>query len=178
MTRLVCIAVSQPIGTLYVTSMKAGDLLRRVAIYRRGLAPEDQNYVQRQMSGKRAKDIAAYVGDPDATFPTSIIVAADATKVHPKEIDNINFLYLGRKNIGATEFEAHDELALKVANIDALSELADDEKIGEVIDGQHRLEGLKLAGAGITGTPASEFELPVVFMLDMDPQDRGYVSRS
>ncbi|EIQ1511884.1 hypothetical protein BBL91_08830 [Vibrio parahaemolyticus] len=41
--------------------------------------------------------------------------------------------------------------------------------IGDVIDGQHRLEGLK------NSDYISDFQLPVVFMFDLEPYQRAYV---
>lgn len=41
--------------------------------------------------------------------------------------------------------------------------------IGDVIDGQHRLEGLKHSGF------INDFQLPVVFMFDLEPYQRAYV---
>ena len=44
-----------------------------------------------------------------------------------------------------------------------------DSKIGEIIDGQHRINGLKESGL------ASKFSLPVVFMVDLDSYQKAYV---
>jgi DGQHR domain-containing protein len=41
--------------------------------------------------------------------------------------------------------------------------------IGDVIDGQHRLEGLK------NSSYINDFQLPVVFMFDLEPYQRAYV---
>jgi len=49
-----------------------------------------------------------------------------------------------------------------------------DDKLGELVDGQHRLEGLTLAARN-NGALLDEFEMPVVFMLDLSADQKGYV---
>jgi len=71
-----CIVISQPIGTFYVGKMTAKELLKYVSILRRGMTDEEQKNVQRKLDPKRQRQIAEYTADPDATFPTSIIVSA------------------------------------------------------------------------------------------------------
>lgn len=167
---LPCISVSQPIGTFYLTVMKAGELLSRVDVHRRGLDPASLQNVQRELSGRRTDEIAAYVADPDATFPTSIIVAAYAAHVHAAP--NGTELLLGKVPSAKRDADASD---LEAPDPGTLEALADGDKFGEVIDGQHRLMGLKEAGAGDAGSPYYDFELPVVFMLSLAPQYRAYV---
>jgi DGQHR domain-containing protein len=165
---LSCISVTQPIGAFYLTVMKAGELLNRVDIHRpRGLDPASLQNVQRELSGRRTKEIAAYVQDPDATFPTSIIVSAYPGNVHAAA-DGTQLVFGKAPSQSADGDMAPPELA-------ALEGLAEADKLGEVIDGQHRLMGLKEAGAGDSSSPYYDFELPVVFMLGLEPQHRAYV---
>jgi DGQHR domain-containing protein len=89
------------------------------------------------LSDKRVKEIALYTEDPDATFPTPIIVAVDSDADYKLE--------------GAT-FE-FDETKL----------------IGEIIDGQHRIAGLKRSPR------IDEFVLPVIFMFDLVNEEKAYV---
>ena len=98
-----CLSVTQPIGTFYLTVMTAGELLKRVDILRRGLTLEERNNVQRQLNTRRRSEIATYVTDPDATFPTSIIVSAYARFVHIYE--NGTVLAFGK----APEVKLEDE---------------------------------------------------------------------
>lgn len=165
---LPCISVSQPIGTFYLTCMKAGELLNRVDIHRpRGLDPASLQNVQRELSGRRAREIAAYVADPDATFPTSIIVSAYPGQVHAAASGTK--LVLGKAPIRT------DVGDLESPDLSTLEALGDGDKFGEVIDGQHRLMGLKEAGADNSASAYYDFELPVVFMLRLAPQHRAYV---
>lgn len=47
--------------------------------------------------------------------------------------------------------------------------ISPENKLGEVIDGQHRLEGLKAS------KKASEFDLPVILMFDLTTEEKAYV---
>lgn len=165
---LSCLSVSQPIGTFYLAVMKAGDLLNRVDILRRGLDPASRDNVQRELSPRRAHDIAAYVTDPDATFPTSIIVSAYPSCVHVAADG-------ARLRLGKPQVAAEGRSELEVLEPEELEPLAENDKIGQVIDGQHRLMGLELAGADDANSPYYGFELPVVFMLSLEAENRAYV---
>ncbi|HTE39822.1 MAG TPA: DGQHR domain-containing protein, partial [Steroidobacteraceae bacterium] len=79
--------------------------------------------------------------DPDATFPTPIIVACDSSLL---TVDG------------------------------SFVEFSLDQPLGEVIDGQHRIEGLQLAQAS-AARDITAFNLPVVFMLDLEPYEKAYV---
>jgi DGQHR domain-containing protein len=141
MARYPIISVSQPIGEFFLSAVPADKLLEVVTIKRRALSDPKDEGVQRQLSTHRIREIALYTSDPDATFPTPIIVACEPDKV-----------------------------SIEGGHI----EFADAGAIGEVIDGQHRLEGLMLARAK---DPAGiqPFILPVVFMLDLKPYEKAYV---
>ncbi|MBP7359632.1 MAG: DGQHR domain-containing protein [Prevotella sp.] len=64
--------VNQPIGTFYITSIKAGELINFVKVISRS---ESNDGVQRDLNPKRVKEIADYCIDTDSTFPTSIIIS-------------------------------------------------------------------------------------------------------
>ena len=76
----------------------------------------------RELSGKRAKEISKYCEDPDAAFPTPIILAV--TEADIKSISPID----GLKDIYMITFD-------------------DSYAFAEILDGQHRVEGIKLAKA-------------------------------
>jgi DGQHR domain-containing protein len=135
------IPIKQPIGEFFLAAVPAEKLLEIVTIRRRALTNPKDDGVQRQLSTHRIREIALYTSDPDATFPTPIIVACDPDKV----------------TIEGNEIE-----------------LKENEIVGEVIDGQHRLEGLLLAQRE---NPKSiqPFNLPVVFMIDLKPYEKAYV---
>jgi DGQHR domain-containing protein len=141
-----CIPVTQPIGTFYLTSLPASELTKRVSVFPRRESSPDHTGVQRELSVKRRKEIAQYVSDPDATFPTPIIISCSSNQVSLNE------------DLNEITFTANEE---------------DGGTLGEVLDGQHRLEGLK--NADPTEVSLSKFFLPVVVMLDQDPSERAYV---
>jgi DGQHR domain-containing protein len=99
------------------------------------------------LSPARVKEIALYATDPDATFPTPIIVSASSSQT--EIIDG--------------------EIRIHTSD----SEDADDFMIGELLDGQHRIRGLQQADDN--GSDLSGFELPVVVMLDLNPAEKAYV---
>lgn len=104
------IAVKQPIGTFYLSSIRAKTLLKIVSVSRRGVQDDG---VQRELSELRIKSIGEYCSDPDAIFPTPIVISVNA---------------------GAAV--KIDEARKKIIVED------DGSIIGDVIDGQHRLWGI------------------------------------
>jgi len=126
--------VKQPIGNFYLCSIEASVLAKVTEIKHRGDHPDS---IQREESKSRVKDISAYCGDSDATFPTPIIVAINENA-----------------NVSIDETHIH---------FDANS------IIGEVIDGQHRLAGLKVSEY------IDDFQLSVVFMFELLPSQKAYV---
>lgn len=140
-----CLLVTQSIGSFYLGKLTAGQLLKYVSILRRGLTAEEQRNVQRKLNDRRQREIAEYIlTDPDATFPTSIIVS-----VHEDAV---------------TFDETNSQLVFEF-----------EDKLGEVLDGQHRLEGLALAAEEGDTERVMSFELPVVFMINLEPDDKAYV---
>ena len=157
-----CIMVKQPIGLFYVTSINAGELIDRLRISARKDVPDGDGTintdVQRESSKKRIGEISTYVTDPDATFPTAIIISADS-----------RYAQVGD---GTITFTAPDPKA-EDAPAYADREGASDFLFGELLDGQHRIKGLKQAKS--KGVDISEFGLPVVVMLDLLPAEKAYV---
>lgn len=106
--------ITQPIGTFYVGKMSAKDILQISVVSRR----KDDQGQQRQIKIEREKAIALYCSDPDATFPTPIILAVDKDKVKTLDGD-----IPGTITVKFTE------------NL----------KVAEILDGQHRMGGISLA---------------------------------
>ena len=67
------IEVNQPIGSFYITKMLANELVELVNVTPR--SANNPEAIQRIESKKRIKEISDYCSDPDATFPTPIIVS-------------------------------------------------------------------------------------------------------
>ena len=132
--------VTQPIGTFYLSALPATVIAKVSKAVPRSYDPKllrSAGSVQRILSEKRVKEIAAYTEDPDATFPTPIIIAVSSDT--PYKLEELSF-----------EFD--ESLPL-----------------GEIIDGQHRLEGLKRSSA------IGEFNLPVILMFDLVEEEKAYV---
>lgn len=104
------IEVQQPIGTFYLCCLPASTLLKIVHVHARS---KYNDGVQRDMSKSRIKSVGAYCSDPDAVFPTPIVISVD--KSANVKIDDINH---------------------KIS-------FSGDSYIGDVIDGQHRLWGIE-----------------------------------
>lgn len=117
--------VEQPIGTFYIASVKARELVeisysdvRRLAEDQRDL--EKYLGIQRPVSPKRIKDIKKYIQGDDATFPTSVILAVDEKCAEYNE-------ETGRLALRAYIPDEGGEDAIPYG------------RIAKVIDGQHRI---------------------------------------
>lgn len=97
--------------------------------------------IQRSLKDKRIKEISTFCKDSNATFPTSIVVSVYDTQKENIIIDEENKTFKIQENI----------------------------IIGEILDGQHRLEGLEASGV------MDKFDLPVVLMFDMSIEENAYV---
>lgn len=131
--------LTQPIGSFYLGKIDSAILIRITKTVRRNA----NDGIQRELSGKRAKEISKYCEDPDAAFPTPIILAV--TEADIKSISQIDRL----KDIYTITFD-------------------DNYAFAEILDGQHRVEGIKLAKAFQT-------DLPVVLMFDLTEEEKAYI---
>ena len=103
--------VKQPIGTFYVGKLAAQDIIKISFVSRR----KGEQGHQRQLREKRAKEIALYCKDPDATFPTPIILSVSYEDFISKECIV--------PEIKCFEFDENKRFA-------------------EILDGQHRMAGI------------------------------------
>jgi len=134
MIQLKYMVIKQPIGTFYYSTMNANLLGKLVNVTPRSADP---NAIQREESRDRINEISKYCSDPDATFPTPIIISVyDSTNVRITE----NFI-----------------------------EIEDIQRIGEVIDGQHRLKGI------LKSNKAEMFDLPIVLLFDLTEEEKAYI---
>ncbi|MDQ3816153.1 MAG: DGQHR domain-containing protein [Acidobacteriota bacterium] len=110
-----CIQVQQPIGTFYIGTIDAKDLVDISYADVRRIEERDIEKIlgiQRPLVDQRVKEIKEYVHTVDASFPTSIIIAI------PSE---------------HAEFD-EDNLVMNVTR---------DKDVAKIIDGQHRIAGLE-----------------------------------
>lgn len=129
--------IEQPIGTFYLTAIKASVLKNITEI---NIRTDEGEGVQRPLKEKRLNEIKAFCCEPDATFPTALVVSVYDSKMQ--------FIQ---------------------QNDDSTFTIDDGEIIGEILDGQHRLEGLAASGK------MDDFELPVVLMFNMTSQENAYI---
>jgi DGQHR domain-containing protein len=146
--KIECIEFHQPIGVFYVGKINIKDLLAISYADVRRIEREEKNDIetffgiQRNLSSGRVNEIADYVKTSDATFPTSILLAISSNDIdNPTENGNVNF--------------NQNEKVLSVKR---------NENIAQIIDGQHRVFGLKKAFEQIDmfHNEASKFDLSLV----------------
>lgn len=123
--------IEQPIGSLYLGALKAKDI--------DDIADSDtrtaynQTGIQRKIIDSRVKDIAKYSMSKDAIFPTPIVMSASSKYI---------------------QFEESGKLLIDNEAIKS------DRIFFSIIDGQHRLAGIRKAEM------LEKFTLPVVLILD------------
>lgn len=149
-----CIKVTQPIGEFYIASINA-KILREITYsdVRRieGEKREFETYlgIQRPLQEKRIKEIIQYTKSPDACFPTAVILSISSK---------------------CAEFDENkNEMKLK-NYIDDENPLYDIEstKIAKVLDGQHRIEGLR-------DYNDDNFEVNVSIFVDIDVAEEAFL---
>ncbi len=147
--KILALRVIQPLGEFFVTSLKARTLVGRVENRPRSSQEPSNRDIQRVFSEKRVREISDFTGDPQATFPTPIIIAVRSDVVKQVEIDQ--------------------ECLGQIEHSFSCFDLPDDGLIGDVLDGQHRVLGLQRSDH------KDEFDLPVVMMFDLEPDDKAFV---
>ena len=106
--------INQPIGTFYIGKINSNDLLKITKVDRR---LQNKDGIQRELSHNRVKEIAAYCEDPDATFPTPIILSVESSDKQKLVFDS------------QLRFEYDDSF-----------------EFAEILDGQHRIAGIRENG--------------------------------
>lgn len=138
------IPIVQPIGEFFVGSIKFDDLIAISVTHIRQLQDGKDEFmgIQRNLSPKRRLELEKYVNTVDATFPTAVILAVPES---------------------CAEFNA-DTGVMRLTE----SEGTKFEEIAEIIDGQHRIDGLKhFAG--------SNFDINVAIFVGADPATQAYL---
>jgi DGQHR domain-containing protein len=149
---LPCIKVEQPIGVFFVASIDAKVLIEITFSDIRKMTGEREidNYlgIQREVDPKRVKEIEKYVNTVDACFPTAVILAI------PEQ---------------CAEFNAErNTLTLRSVHGENDEPIVNRVNIAKVLDGQHRIEGLKAFGSGT-------FEINVSIFVEMDLANQAYL---
>lgn len=148
-----CIQVTQPIGSFFLAAIDS-KLLCEITysdVRRMEGEREVETYlgIQRPLNRKRVEEIREYVKTVDACFPTAVILA----------IDGRCATYDGSsRTLTIKSFE--DSIDAE-RNINRL-------EIAKVLDGQHRIEGLR-------NYSGPSFEVNVSIFIDMDIENQAYV---
>lgn len=153
------IRVVQPIGEIYVGRISSKNLWE-IAEYdmREIRQKEDGIYlatgIQRQLNEKRVSEIATYVKTVDATFPTAVVLAISSDCVKFEGDGDSGCLYMTLASEPSEQSDGEGLFAYR--------------RIARVIDGQHRIEGLKRA-------QVTEFDVNVAIFVDADIEDQARV---
>lgn len=126
---LTVLPVTQRIGTFYIASIKASDLVAISYADVRRLAEEQRDVerylgIQRPISPRRIREIKQYLDANDATFPTAVIVAIDERCAVLEEGTNKTAV------LTLAPYQPENGSDDKPIPYD---------KIAQILDGQHRL---------------------------------------
>ncbi|ROP77160.1 DGQHR domain-containing protein [Stenotrophomonas rhizophila] len=143
------IRVVQPIGEFYSAVISADDLIEVSYSDMRRIEKDLDRYVgiQRKLDPGRVEEIGKFVISRDATFPSSIVLAVpgECARFDPAT---------GTLTLTGGELEDGSIVELK--------------DVAKILDGQHRVEGLKAPGR-------KRFDVPVSIFVDADIADQAYV---
>ena len=141
MSELNYIKLEQPVGDMFLVKMKATQVAS-IAASKTRKSYNDSSGIQRKLDPHRIKSIAEFCKTKNAMFPTPIILSASSDYFVINEEEN-------------------------TLTIPMISE--DENKFCSIVDGQHRLEGLKESGV------IGNFELLVSFVFDTDPSKDAFL---
>lgn len=149
-----CLKVIQPIGDFFIASIDSRLLCEITYFDVRRIMKEERDFegylgIQRPVEKKRVKDLQDYVYNEDACFPTAIIISIPGECARFDE--QANTMVLSNKTDVA---EGESPIYLK--------------EIAKVIDGQHRIEGLR----NYQGKP---FQLNVSIFVDIDTATQAQI---
>lgn len=144
--RFPCLEIVQPIGAFYVGVIPALEVIDIAFSDIIRIDEDDRNIevvsgLERPISRDRVKELREYVTHFDATFPTGVILSIPEKYV--------------KYDAKSREMTIESE--------------ADYSDIAKIIDGQHRIEGLR----GYTGDVP--FQLNVTIFVEMDPEKQAIV---
>lgn len=147
------IKATQPIGDFYIGKLDSKTLCDITEFDIRQLVRENdiESYlgIQRRLDPKRVKEISEYVRTTDACFPTAVILAVPAQCAFYDE----NAGQLTLSNVPSPE-EGEEPVLFK--------------DIARVLDGQHRIEGLR-------GVSDRIFEVNVCIFVGLDIAEQAYI---
>lgn len=149
----------QPIGEIYIGKISSHDLYDIANFDIRRIHEEGgfRKYlgIQRELNAKRVATIQQYVSGPDASFPTSVVLAVEeqCVKLEPS-CD-----------------EEPDVFRMTISNYsldDAKKQIAMYRSIARVLDGQHRI-------AGLANYNGDDFEVIISIFVGADIADQAMI---
>ena len=142
--------VRQPIGDFYVGVMSARDLLAITYADIRTIENDVDRYVgiQRTVNKNRVKEIANFTTSIDATFPTGVVLAIKGECADKIDDGKKLRIYEGINPENGEKYSLNE--------------------VASILDGQHRVEGLRLA-------EQFDFNVPVSIFVDADIADQAYI---
>ena len=174
------IQIKQPIGLFYIGRINWADLIKIADADIRKIHEEDRKNdsfdsylgIQRKIAPARIKEIGDYVNTIDATFPTSIILHIESKikLLEGKELQEFDLDYI----------DDHLDQIEIVENIDIdpatrKLKIRISEKVARILDGQHRIEGLRYGFEDNSSETVPNFELNVTIFVDLDIDDQAQV---
>lgn len=149
------IRVTQPLGDLYIGKIKSQDLWRVTHYDMRQIETGEDGIfkitgIQRKLDGRRVEEIASYVEASDAVFPTAVVLAISS--------DSLEIL----------DDSDPDSPTVNLIDDPNTVDLFGEGRVARVIDGQHRIEGLRVANK-------HDFDVNVAFLVDADLEDQARV---
>lgn len=148
-----CIRIKQPIGEFYIASIKS-KILRDITFTDVRRIEGERGFetylgIQRPLKENRVKEIQKYVESPDACFPTAVILSIRGVCA---EFD---------EKTATMTLSSYEDEEDPNNNIHSNS-------IAQVIDGQHRIEGLR-------NYVRDDFEVNVSIFIDIDVAEQAHL---
>ena len=142
--------IEQPIGKFFIGVIDADDLVDITYVDRREMKKESGGFIgiQRELNESRRKILEKYVNTADATFPTSVVLSVSGDCATLED--------------GYLILKPYEDTDNPEGNIPK-------DQIAQVIDGQHRIEGLKNLSSDVV------FQTNVTIFVDMEIADQAMV---
>ena len=150
---LPCLKVKQPLGEFFIASIDSKVLCEITDFdVRRMIKERDvETYlgIQRPLNPARIKELSSYVNTTDACFPTGVILAVDGVCARYDE---------GKNELILSNYLSPERPEDKIFY----------RQIAKVLDGQHRIEGLKYY-------EGDTFQINLSIFIDIDIEDQAYI---
>jgi DGQHR domain-containing protein len=149
-----CVKVRQPIGDFFIAAIPSESLIEITFSDVRQISDRDMDTylgIQREVDPKRVREIATYVDTIDACFPTAVILAVEGRCA---EFDEATGILTLRSDL------TPDGDRKRLSRIE----------IAKVLDGQHRIEGLRTLSK-----ENRPFDVNVSIFVDMDIESQAYL---